>query len=53
MDNNAQPLFVNIFALIFSSIPMINEYLQTLVLLMSIVISAWTIFKMYKNEKGE
>jgi uncharacterized membrane protein len=48
MDNNSTPLIINVFALIFSSMPEINGLLQTLVLILSIAVS---IVHLYKSTK--
>jgi len=40
-----KPLFFNVFALIFSSMPEINSFLQTIVLLLSIIVSLHHLFK--------
>ena len=43
-------LLMNVSALIFSSIPEINEILQMLVLLLSVAISIWQLKRMNDNE---
>lgn len=39
MIETQKPLIVNLFALIFSSMPEINSFLQTIVLILSIAVS--------------
>ena len=41
-----KPLFLNLFALLFSSMPQVNAWLQTLVLILSIIISIMQLRKM-------
>lgn len=39
MIETQKPLLINIFALLFSSMPEINSFLQTIVLILSIAVS--------------
>lgn len=49
MDNNSTPLIINVFALIFSSMPEINGFLQTIVLILSIAVSVVHLYKSTKK----
>ncbi len=44
-----KPLIINVIALIFSNLPSVNESLQTLVLILSISVSAVHLYNHFKK----
>jgi len=44
-----KPLAINLLAIIFSNVPSVNDHLQTIVLVLSIIVSSIHIYRSYKK----